>query len=342
MLPAMVTFTISAVAIIGAGTALARYADAIAEATGLGRLFVGMVLLAATTSLPELVVDISAVRMGLPDMAIGDLLGSSLFNLLILAIADLAHRQRGRMFSRASAHHAVAGAVSISLTATIALAIALEHMGMGPTFLRVGIGPVAAAVVFLLGIRVVFCDQRCHEPREGSQPTGGPNAYTLSTHTPSPMKLGHAMIGFAVAAVIIIVAGPFMASSAGQLAELSELGGTFFGTTFVAFCTSLPELVTTLAAIRIGSFDLASGNIFGSNAFNMSLFLPLDIAQPGSLLASAHPAHLVTCLTVIIVTSIAIIGQLYRVDRRIHFIEPSAILVAALVIGSLALVYLAV
>ena len=75
MLAAGVQFLVCATVIIVAGTFLTRFADAIAELTKLGRLVIGSVLLASATSLPELTVDISAIRMGMPDLAVGDLLG---------------------------------------------------------------------------------------------------------------------------------------------------------------------------------------------------------------------------------------------------------------------------
>ena len=100
-------FVVSAAVIVIAGTYLTRYADAIADLTGLGRLLVGSILLAGATSFPELSVDLSAVRLGEVDMAVGNLIGSSLFNLLILGILDLSHHSRGRMLSRASAAHAL-------------------------------------------------------------------------------------------------------------------------------------------------------------------------------------------------------------------------------------------
>src|SRR3990172_4349029 len=87
----------AALAIVVAGTFLTRYADAIGERTRLCRTLAGMMLLATATSLPELAVDCNLARMGLPNLALGDLLGSSLFNLLILAILDLAHRGPTRM-----------------------------------------------------------------------------------------------------------------------------------------------------------------------------------------------------------------------------------------------------
>src|SRR5688572_411254 len=77
-------FLLAALVIAGAGTALARSADRIADRTGYGRLLVGSVLLAVATSLPEMLVDWSAVRLGEVDLAVGDLMGSNLMNLLIL------------------------------------------------------------------------------------------------------------------------------------------------------------------------------------------------------------------------------------------------------------------
>jgi cation:H+ antiporter len=103
--------------------------------------------------------------------------------------------------------------------------------------------------------------------------------------------------------------------------------------------TTLPELVTSLAAVRLGAHDLAIGNVFGSNAFNMILLIPLDLAQPGSLLAELSPTHALTCMTAVLATQIAVLGQVYRVERRRPLIEPDAWLLIAVVLGGLGLVY---
>ena len=96
----IIQFTGLALGVAIAGTFLARSADRIAELTGLGRLIIGSLLLAAVTSLPELTVDIAAVRAGLTDIAVGDLFGSSLMNLFILACLDLAWRGNAPVFKR--------------------------------------------------------------------------------------------------------------------------------------------------------------------------------------------------------------------------------------------------
>jgi cation:H+ antiporter len=215
-------FLISAAVIIIAGSFLTRFADTIAEITRLGRLVIGSVLLAGATSLPELTVDISAVRRGMPDLAVGDLFGSSLMNLFILAFLDLSHRSRGKMLSRQSAAHALSGLVSAALATLVALGLltgtALEPytiVGLSPGILFVVIG-------YLLGVRLVYFDQRMairtatQQVQQEAFASGGTG-------------LGGAILGFSVCATAIFIAGPYLALAAGELAELSGLGETFIG-----------------------------------------------------------------------------------------------------------------
>jgi cation:H+ antiporter len=144
---------------------------------------------------------------------------------------------------------------------------------------------------------------------------------------------------FGAAAVVLCFAGPKLAHVAGALAEETGLGGTFVGTTLVAVTTSLPELVASLTAIRIGAIDLAIGNAFGSNAFNIVLFVPLDFLHEGSIFLSMSGAHAVTAFTVVLATAIAVLGQLYHGERRLPFIEPDAFLMLFVVLGGLFLIY---
>lgn len=334
MLLTLIQFAVCAAVVIAAGALLTRCADALADLTGLGRLLVGSILLAATTSLPELTVDISAVRLGLPDMAVGDLMGSSLFNLLILAVIDMLHHSRGRLLSRASAAHALSAVVSIAMTALAAAGILLAHRGAPWTLLGIDVSGIGILLVYLLGLRLVYYDQRV----AGENRPGVPQDVLMPAG--KRMTLGRASAGFAAAAVAILIAAPYMAEAAGRLAELTGLGGTFVGTTLVAFSTSLPELVASLAAVRMGAFDLAAGNVFGSNAFNMVLLVPLDaVYTGGSLMSAVSPNHALTCLATIIVTCVAVAGQLYSVERRLKLIEPDAWLMIVLIAGAIALLY---
>lgn len=326
-------FVVLAVVVAGAGVVLARAADRIATITNLGRLLVGSILLAAATSLPELSVDVAAVRGGMADLAVGDLLGSSLMNLLILAGIDLARRPGRRMLSREAASHALSATLSIALTALVGMAVLTG--GRLPAVALLGIDGWAWAVLaaWLLGARMLFIDQRI-SARAAAEAGGQPAA-----EAPEGFGLGAAIGMFVAAAAVLVVAGPRLAHVADALAAETGLGRTFVGTALVALTTSLPELVASITAVRMGAIDLAIGNTFGSNAFNMALLFPLDACHQGSLVAAVSPVHAVTALAVVVASAVAVLGQLYQEKRRIPLCEPDAALVMLVVAGALALVY---
>ena len=101
------------------------------------------------------------------------------------------------------------------------------------------------------------------------------------------------------------------------------------------YATSLPELVTVLVAVRLRAFDLAAGNLFGSNAFNMGILFIADLAyQKGPLLAAVKDTHAVTAFVSILLMSVGIMGIIYRAEKRFLFIEPdSALMIAGYLIG---------
>jgi len=331
MTTALVTFAVTAVIIIFAGTFLSRFADEIAEKTGFGRLLIGSILLAGATSLPELTVDISAVRAGMPDLAFGDLMGSSLFNLLILAILDLSSNSRGKMLSRQAAGHALSGNVSAALTAMIVLCLLAQPVSAHGELFEISYGLWAVLLMYLFGVRLIYYDQQVSSEKAA--------AMSLQAEKTPHGPLWTSIAGFTAAAGVIVLAGPYLSDAAGQIAEFSGLGKTFVGTTLVAFSTSLPELVASLAALRMGAHDLAIGNIFGSNAFNMILFVPLDAFHAGPILSAVSSGHAVSGVAAIIATLVVVLGQLYQVERRRWIIEPDATLVILIIFGALGIIY---
>jgi len=320
-----------------AGWLLARAADRIAEATGLGRLLIGSLLLAAVTSFPELSVDVAAVRAGFIDLAAGDLLGSSLMNLLILAVIDLSIRSGRRMLSREAASHALSATLGIALTALAGLAVLTADRLPAFTLLGVSGWSWAILMAYLLGARMLFINQRIAVRLAADARADIPSnpADAMVCKTP----VWQSVTVFGAAAAVLFLTGPQLAHVAAALAEATGLGGTFIGTTLVAVSTSLPELVASITAIRLGAIDLAIGNAFGSNAFNMVLFVPLDAIQPGSIFARVSPAHAVTAFVVVLATAIAMLGQLYHGERRLPLIEPDACLMLLVLLGGLVLVY---
>jgi cation:H+ antiporter len=289
---------------------------------------VGTILVAGATSLPELGVNIHNVREGAVDMAVGDLVGSSLMNLLILAVLDVTRYSHGRLVSKRSVHQALSAGTSIALTALVAIFILLGPELKSFEIARLGPGSIVVLAAYIIGLRLI------HRARKSSDTKEEEQLHALWPPVLQKLELKGAIAGYVLAGAAILAVAPFLAASARDLAEQSGLGGTFFGSTFVALCTSLPEVVTTFTAVRMRAFDLALGNILGSNCMNMVLLVPLDLVFAGSLLAEVAPTHVYTALCVIVVTAVIILGQLYGVERKKPILEPDAWLALLLIVGS--------
>ncbi len=143
----------AALAIVVAGIWLSIQGDALAKATGWGASFVGSLFLAAATSLPEAVVSISALRIGAVDMAVSNLLGSNLFNMMILAVCDIFYR-RGPLLADVSTASAMAGLTSILMTGIVITAL-VYRQGRDSKF-RTGVEVLALAAAYLMGAYFVF------------------------------------------------------------------------------------------------------------------------------------------------------------------------------------------
>jgi cation:H+ antiporter len=318
-------FVAAGAAVAWAGSVLAHSADAIAELTGIGRMWVGSMLLAAATSLPELTIDVFAVRFGATDLAAGDLFGSNMANMLILASLDLAF-PRKRLLRQAAFDHALSASLAISLNAGAALFVLMRLEG---SVMGVSPGSLALALAYLLGSRAVFRQARPGEAGATAATTGVPST-----------GLRAATLRFAAATAVVLAAAPVLAWAARGIAELSGLGETFVGTWLVGLTTSLPELVASVAAIRLGSFDLAVGNLFGSNAFNMMIFLALDLAEPrGAIFALIEPEHVVSALFAVILTSLGAAAIVYRAERRLPLIDLDSWLMVVLYLLAISVLY---
>jgi cation:H+ antiporter len=328
-------FFVSALVIVFAGSFLTKFVDKIAEITGWGRMFAGSLLLAGATSIPELMVDLKSVQLDLPNLAVGDLLGSSLFNLLILALLDFTFPSvfRRTAFSPAFLHHSLSAMLTIVLTSFVGIAIASR---IDISFLGISIFSWAIVLSYLFGMRLIYMEEASGKYSRVADEASCVKA-PRSIFRNKDLYISSA--GYLSCTFIIFLAAPYLVKSADQFAKLSNLGHTFIGTTLVAFSTSLPELVATLSAFKMGAPDLAIGNIFGSNAFNMLLFVPLDFMYSKVVFSSVGIVHALTAFNIILATSIAVMGQLYRKKERSRFLDPSSEMVVIVLFLAIVLLY---
>ncbi|MEC8556431.1 MAG: hypothetical protein VXZ82_15585 [Planctomycetota bacterium] len=331
MVTLYVTFVALSAVIVAAAMLLAKFGDEISDQTGLGDSVTGLVLLAGATSLPELSVGYSAIQLpgGGEDLTAGGVLGSSLVNLLILALVDLISRKPGHILTRSAAEHALSATVGALLTGLILLGILLDNPWQ---FWAVGPCSWAVIIAYAFCARLIYLDERLSaEDRESDDD---------EKVEKSVSKLLLSFGGFIAATAVIFVVAPMVASRADEIAAVTGLGQTFIGTLLVATVTSLPEAVATIAAVRLGAVDMAIGNIFGSNAFNMVIFAVLDFATDGSILDTVSETHAITAACVLITTAIGLMCILYKPAKRWWLFEPDAALIAMFVVLALYLVYL--
>jgi cation:H+ antiporter len=258
-----------------------------------------MILVATITSLPELSTGVSAVVLaGSPDIAVGDVIGSCVFNLLLFAVADMIC-PRGAFYSRLSQTHNLTAAFSMLLLGILALAILVPETARF-SIGHVGVYPLILAALYFGAARLLYA--------VNVSPTGASEESTLGP----AISLRSAVVRCVIAASAIMAAGILLALSASRIAAEASLTESFVGSLLVAAATSMPELAVTVAAVRLGAFDVAAGNLLGSNLFNMLILVVDDIAYvEGPLLASVSATLAVPAVVAIVMTAIVIAALNY-------------------------------
>jgi cation:H+ antiporter len=308
--PVVIWLSLAAcLAVIGvAGVRLSRYGDIIAEKTGLSRGWVGLILLATVTSLPELVTGLSAVTAArAPDIAVGDILGSCVFNLLIIVVLDFVHR-RGSIYTRAHQGNVLSAGYGMALIGFVGFNLLLSRDDSFPAIGHVGVYTPTILLLYLLAIRSLY---RYEKAQIGEYVEDRADLYPET-------RLEQAIRGYVVAAVAVVAAGIWLPFIARDLAVAMGWEQSFVATLFVAAVTSAPEVVVTVAALRMGQVDLAISNLFGSNMFDIALVAVDDLAYiPGPLLADVSISHAGSAFSAMMMSGLAVVGLVLRPQSRV-------------------------
>ena len=295
---------VAAAAILLFSRLLVSSADVIANRTGLGRSFVGVMMLATATSLPELVTGVSSILLvDQPDLAAGDAFGSNLVNLVIIGIIDLLWRN-GPILVAVGRGPIVVGFLGIAVVGcTIVAMLAHNATSFAETW---PVSPVSLALflVFLFGMFVIYRQEEAPQEEVSER-----NGETL------PRAFGK----YAVAMLVIVGAAVVLAKTGDRLAHEMGWEASFVGTQFLAISTSLPEFAASYAAVRIGAPDLAIANLLGSNLFNMGFVLFIDDVAfvDGPLWTGIAGIHLLTAAFAVVMTVVVLAGLFaHRRERR--------------------------
>ncbi len=325
----LLQFAGCAVLIARAGYVLSRSADALADAHGWGRGWVGMALLATVTSLPELASGISSVTLvDAPNLAVGNALGACVVNLLFLVVVDALQRHQP-MYREASATHLLSAGFGVVMLGFVALSLLTGNRA--PAVLHVGVYSPMLLGLYLLALKGVHGHER--------------QAMAAATAARSPVQAGQTRDEwrrFGLAALVVLVAGSWLPEVADGLATALGLSRSFVGTVLMALVTTLPEMAVTVGALRLEALDMAIGNLLGSNLFNV-MILAVDDAfyVRGPLLADAASVHAGTAVTGLVMTGLVIIGLVMRPQgRTLRVLSWTSVGLAATYVVNAALVYL--
>jgi len=294
-------FLVLTALIVYAGINLSRYADFIAAHTKLGRIWIGVLLLAVATSLPELINGISASLRALPDIAIGNVLGACVLNLLQIAIIDIYYRP-SPVLNRADKGHLISAGFGVFMLFIVGYSLIAAKLGFSLNLLNIGVYTPIIIISYSLAIRYVFLFEQKKVAKEIKE-----------VAKPMKIKLSTAYSIFALFALMIVIAGAFLPAVGAQIAEISGWNQSFVGTIFIAISTSLPEMSVSISAIAIGAIDLALGNILGSNLFNILIIAIDDFFFSGqAILSATSSANLLSVMAVIAMYSVVIINIIHE------------------------------
>lgn len=272
---AILVFLASAVAVVFLGVQLAKYGDALASLTGWGRLFVGSILVALATSLPELSNNITAVQIDNPQLALGNVVGANMINMFTMAMVALVFGGK-RFLQRVAPEQGYLIVLAAVLTG---LAVLFAGVKNGVNVWQIGLSSIILLIVYVIGMWFVY--QRRPEVADDEEEDPG-------------MTLSKAWLMFSLVSIGVIIAGVFLAQSVDRVADLTGISSGVLGILAVSIVTTMPEASATVAAARMGAADLGVAGLYGSCVFNVTI---LSFADPfyrkGIILNHPEPEHFV-------------------------------------------------
>jgi len=313
----------AAVATWIAGTRLSGATDVLSSRFGLGEALGGLILLAIVTNLPELAIVVSGALRHDLGLAVGNILGGIALQTVVLVILDVwgVGKSASLTYRAASLSLVLEGVLVI---AVLTVSVLGSQLPPGLIFARVT--PAGLMIAGLWGVGLWLIGQsRTKLPwHQGGQAPGGqekPRGHAKQQAAKQSkskrVSTARTLFVFGIGAVVTLVCGVLLASSGEAIARHLGMSGVLFGATVLAAATSLPEVSTGLASVKMGDYQLAISDIFGGNAFLPVLFLVASVVSGESVLPHAQKSDIYLTGLGILLTTIYITGLIFRPRRQV-------------------------
>lgn len=326
-------FLLSALAIAISGSLMTAIADRLSEKTGLGQALMGALFLGFSTSLPGIVTSVTAAASGYPALAISNALGDIAAQTAFLGIADITYLEANLEYAAADAATLTQGTLLIVLLAIPLLTRAYPSVSIW------GIHPASIALVatYIFGLRLVADAQNL--PMWKPQQAEKTNVEEAQATEDSPGLIG-LWLRFFLLALILGIAGYGVEEAGVAIADSTSLSENAVGSLFTAISTSLPELVTTIAAVQRGAYTLAVSGVLGGNSFDVLVLALCDLVYPhGSIYQALTQDEVFVLALTILMTGILLLGLLRREEHGIGNIGFESFFVLLLYLGGFLLVF---
>ncbi|MDY7002733.1 MAG: sodium:calcium antiporter [Cyanobacteriota bacterium] len=330
-------FLIAAFVIAIAGSKMTKVADSLADKTGLGEALVGAILLGGSTSLPGIVTSVTAAATNHPELAISNAIGGIAAQTAFLSIADIAYRKANLEHAAASLANLTQGTLLVALLAVPLLAMA------GPEVSILAIHPASFVLLgaYLYGLNLV--SQANKNPMWEPTETDNTKVDEPEENIDDGSSLTGLWLSFFLLAITVGVAGYFVAESGIAISEKSGISQSVVGGLFTAISTSLPELVTSVAAVRQGALTLAVSDIIGGNTFDVLFIAFSDFAyRRGSIYHGLTNSQSFVISLAILMTGILLLGLLRRQEYGLGKIGFESWLILILYIGGFSLLFVGI
>ncbi|MBP7055672.1 MAG: hypothetical protein KBB52_02320 [Candidatus Omnitrophica bacterium] len=311
MISVILKFLICTAVIFYFGKRVARYGDAIAEKTGLGGLWIGVILVSIATSLPELFTGVgSTLFVDAPDLSVGNLFGANSYNLVNIATLDLLHKG-GPLLSSVSS-----GQLLTAVFSLIPLSIAAMGIFLTPKLPNTDILNISLYSMLILASYAV-CTRAIYNFEKKRKIIGELREEEEEVLKYEDISLKTASMRYAIAALAIAAAGIWLAYIGDDLSVVFGLGKNFVGSLFLGFATTLPEITVSIAAIRLGAKELAVANMVGSNLFNITIIFINDILyRKAPIFSVLSQQHIFTAFIVVLMTAVLMAGIILKPKNK--------------------------
>jgi cation:H+ antiporter len=308
-------FVVLAGFIIVVGKKLSLYGNAIGDLMGIEKSWIGIVMLAAVTSLPEMVTSISSTLMGNPQMAVSNIFGSNLFNIFVVFIIDIFVLKSTSFSSKVSSENFMAGFWSIVLTLIFLLGFSFPTEGI----MNISLFSLIILGVYFIAMKSIYLYE--HQKNDKFSEKLEEEINEFHEVEDGGISILEAKKGFAINSFFVVVLGTGLSFVGDKIASTPffgiELGESFVGLILIALATSLPELTVSVEAIKLKSYDMAAGNLLGSNLFNIMIIFITDLfLRDQYIYQSLNGFHKLTAIFSMLILLVFMIGIMFKNKKR--------------------------